>query len=58
MALFIAIMIGIGIWGIFRTKTPADVFLGGRKVGPWILAFASGTSDFSAVLFIDFAGTL
>ncbi|MDR2795604.1 MAG: sodium/solute symporter [Spirochaetaceae bacterium] len=40
-----------------RTKTLGDFFLGGRKMGPWVSAFAYGTSYFSAVIFIGFAGT-
>ena len=30
--------------------------LGGRNVGPWLTAFAYGTSYFSAVIFIGYAG--
>ena len=30
--------------------------LGGRSVGPWLTAFAYGTSYFSAVVFVDYAG--
>ena len=30
--------------------------LGGRSVGPWLTAFAYGTSYFSAVIFIGYAG--
>lgn len=32
--------------------------LGGRNVGPWMSAFAYGTSYFSAVIFIGYAGRL
>ncbi len=53
---YLIAMIGLGIWGMRRTKTPDDFFLGGRRVGPWVSAFAYGTSYFSAVLFIGFAG--
>ncbi len=57
-ALFVLSMLAIGIWGMYRTKTLEDFFLGGRSVGPWVSAFAYGTSYFSAVLFIGFAGSL
>ncbi|MDR0562175.1 MAG: sodium/solute symporter [Spirochaetaceae bacterium] len=40
-----------------KTKTLGDFFLGGRSMGPWVSAVAYGTSYFSAVLFIGFAGT-
>jgi SSS family solute:Na+ symporter len=53
---FFALMTGIGIWGMRRTKTLNDFFLGGRNVGPWISAAAYGTTYFSAVIFIGFAG--
>jgi len=50
-------MVGIGVWGMKRTKTLGDFFLGGRTLGPWVSAVAYGTSYFSAVIFIGFAGT-
>ncbi|QQO08333.1 sodium:solute symporter family protein [Breznakiella homolactica] len=57
LSIFFALMIGIGIWGMRKTKTLGDFFLGGRNMGPWVSAVAYGTSYFSAVLFIGFAGT-
>ena len=58
LAVFMAGMIGIGIWGMRKTTTLNDFFLGGRSVGPWISAFASGTTYFGAVLFIGFGGKI
>lgn len=58
VALFVLLMIGIGVWGMRKTSSLNDFFLGGRSIGPWISAFAYGTSYFSAVLFIGFAGKL
>lgn len=56
LVLFFAAMIFIGI----KTKkqaTSVDSFvLGGRSVGPWLTAFAYGTSYFSAVVFVGYAG--
>ncbi|MDR2184114.1 MAG: sodium transporter [Treponema sp.] len=57
LAVFLALMTGIGVWGMRKTKTLGDFFLGGRTLGPWISAAAYGTSYFSAVIFIGFAGT-
>ncbi|MDR2029165.1 MAG: sodium transporter [Treponema sp.] len=57
LVLFLGLMTGIGIWGMRKTKTLGDFFLGGRTLGPWISAVAYGTSYFSAVIFIGFAGT-
>ena len=45
--------------GIHCRRSAADVrgfVLGGRSVGPWLTAFAYGTSYFSAVIFIGYAG--
>jgi SSS family solute:Na+ symporter len=56
LVLFLALMIGVGIWGMRKTKTLGDFFLGGRTLGPWVSAVAYGTSYFSAVIFIGFAG--
>ncbi|MDR2784199.1 MAG: sodium transporter, partial [Treponema sp.] len=56
LSVFLAVMIGVGVWGMRRTKTLGDFFLGGRTLGPWISAVAYGTSYFSAVIFIGFAG--
>ena len=58
LAVFLMAMIGVGYWGMKRTTTLADFFLGGRNIGPWFSAFAYGTTYFSAVLFIGFAGKL
>jgi SSS family solute:Na+ symporter len=50
-------MAGVGVWGMKKTKNLGDFFLGGRMLGPWLSAAAFGTTYFSAVLFIGFAGT-
>ncbi len=55
---FFIIMSGIGIWGMKKTHSLNDFFLGGRSIGPWVSAVAYGTTYFSAVLFIGFAGKL
>lgn len=49
-------MVFVGIYGAKRTKNISEFFLGGRNVGPWISAFAYGTTYFSAVVFIGYAG--
>ncbi len=58
LVLFFVVMIAIGVWGQRKTSTLGDFFLGGRSIGPWVSAFAYGTTYFSAVLFIGFAGKL
>lgn len=56
LLVFLAVMICVGIWGMRKTTTLNDFFLGGRSVGPWMSAFAYGTTYFSASVFIGFAG--
>lgn len=56
LVVFFAIMVGVGIYAR-RHSTSVDGFvLGGRSVGPWLTAFAYGTSYFSAVVFVGYAG--
>ncbi len=56
LIVFFAVMIGVGIYSR-KTATNVNGFvLGGRSVGPWLTAFAYGTSYFSAVVFIGYAG--
>ena len=53
---FFALMIGVGLY-CRKLSTSVDGFvLGGRTVGPWLTAFAFGTSYFSAVIFVGYAG--
>ncbi len=56
LLVFLVVMICVGIWGMRKTATLNDFFLGGRSVGPWMSAFAYGTTYFSAAVFIGFAG--
>ena len=53
---FFAVMVGVGIYCRRKAKNVGDFVLGGRNVGPWITAFAYGTSYFSAVVFVGYAG--
>ena len=56
LVIFFGVMVGIGL---YCRKTATDVngfVLGGRAVGPWLTAFAYGTSYFSAVVFVGYAG--
>ena len=56
LVLFFGVMIGVGVY-CRRHATDVNGFvLGGRSVGPWLTAFAYGTSYFSAVIFIGYAG--
>ncbi len=54
--IFVAVAVGVGIYCKRSTSTVDGFVLGGRKVGPWMSAFAYGTSYFSAVVFVGYAG--
>ena len=56
LVVFFAVMIGVGIYARKSTKNVNDFVLGGRGVGPWLTAFAYGTSYFSSVVFVGYAG--
>lgn len=56
LAVYILLMVGIGIYSWRKTKSVNDFVLGGRNIGSWFTAFAYGTSYFSAVVFIGYAG--
>ena len=53
---FLAIMIGVGLYSRKQASSVEGFVLGGRSVGPWLSAFAFGTSYFSAVVFVGYAG--
>ncbi|MBR0462828.1 MAG: sodium:solute symporter family protein [Clostridia bacterium] len=56
VVVFFAVMVGVGLY-CRRHATDVNGFvLGGRSVGPWLTAFAYGTSYFSAVIFVGYAG--
>ena len=56
LVIFFAVMIGVGLYSRKHATNVNDFVLGGRSVGPWLTAFAYGTSYFSAVVFVGYAG--
>lgn len=56
LLVFFAIMIAVGIYTRKKATNVNDFVLGGRSVGPWVTAFAFGTSYFSSVVFVGYAG--
>ena len=56
LVVFFAVMIGIGFYCRTNSTDVNGFVLGGRTVGPWVTAFAYGTSYFSAVVFVGYAG--
>ena len=56
LIVFFAVMIGVGLYCRRHATDVSGFVLGGRSVGPWLTAFAYGTSYFSAVIFVGYAG--
>ena len=56
LALYVAMMIFVAFYTRRRTKSLNDFILGGKGIGGWLSAFAYGTTYFSAVVFIGYAG--
>ena len=54
--IFLCITVAVGIISRKQAKSVDGFVLGGRSVGPWLTAFAYGTSYFSAVVFVGYAG--
>lgn len=57
LAVYLVVMLAIGFYCRHLSNTVSDFVLGGRTLGPWMTAFAYGTSYFSAVVFVGYAGT-
>ncbi len=53
---FLCLMLFVGIYSRKHANSVDGFVLGGRAVGPWLTAFAYGTSYFSAVVFVGYAG--
>lgn len=56
LIVFFSVMIAIGFYCRKHATDVNGFVLGGRSVGPWLTAFAYGTSYFSAVIFVGYAG--
>ena len=56
LVVFFASMLAVGVYSRKHATNVNDFVLGGRTVGPWLTAFAYGTSYFSAVVFVGYAG--
>ena len=54
--IFLVVMVGVGVYSRKQASSVDGFVLGGRSVGPWLTAFAYGTSYFSAVVFVGYAG--
>ena len=56
LVVFFGIMLYVGFYSRRHATDVNGFVLGGRSVGPWLTAFAYGTSYFSAVVFVGYAG--
>ena len=56
LIVFFGVMIYVGLYSRRHATDVNGFVLGGRSVGPWLTAFAYGTSYFSAVVFVGYAG--
>ncbi len=56
LLVFFGVMVAVGLYCRKKATNVNDFVLGGRSVGPWLTAFAYGTSYFSAVIFVGYAG--
>ncbi len=56
LLIFFGVMVAVGVYSRRHASNVDGFVLGGRNVGPWLTAFAYGTSYFSAVVFVGYAG--
>ena len=56
LAVYAIAMALIGCLSYGKSKTLDGFLIGGRKIGAWATAFAYGTTYFSAVVFVGYAG--
>lgn len=56
LCIYAAAMALIGIFSYGKSKTLDGFLIGGRNIGAWVTAFAYGTTYFSAVVFVGYAG--
>lgn len=56
LCIYAAAMAFIGCFSFGKSKTLDGFLIGGRNIGGWVTAFAYGTTYFSAVVFVGYAG--
>ncbi|MGW0821067.1 sodium/proline symporter PutP [Streptomyces sp. NPDC002845] len=55
---YVAAMIGTGVWAYTRTRTFTDFALGGRRLSAPVAALSAGASDMSGWLFLALPGAV
>ena len=56
IVLYLAFMVGVGVWYTKRNKNADDFYLGGRKLGPYATAMSAEASDMSSWLLMGLPG--
>lgn len=56
VVIYFGLMLGAGVYCRKSSSSVDDFVLGGRRLGPWLSAFSYGTTYFSAVIFVGYAG--
>ena len=56
IALYMAMMVGIGVYFTNKNKSSDDFYLGGRKLGPFVTAMSAEASDMSSWLLMGLPG--
>lgn len=56
LCIYAVTMAVIGCFSYGKSKTLDGFLIGGRNIGPWLTAFSYGTTYFSAVVFVGYAG--
>ncbi|HHU84595.1 MAG TPA: sodium:solute symporter [Clostridiales bacterium] len=56
LVVFFGVMLGVGLYSRKKATDVDGFVMGGRSIGPWMTAFSYGTTYFSAVIFVGYAG--
>ena len=56
LVIYLAVSIGIGIYGRSKESSAEDYFVASRKINPWVLFCTLAATNFSAFFFLGFAG--
>lgn len=57
LAIYLLIMLGVGIYFFTKSKSQSDYFLGGRNLNPWVTSMSAQSSDMSGWLLMGLPGT-
>lgn len=57
LILYLLLLLGIGIWSArISTQGSSDYFLGGRKLGPWVISMSEKASESSGFMTVGLPG--